>query len=712
MKILSALLFILFFYSGFATTYYISPNGNDRSGNGSQSTPWQSLYLATSSVNKPGDIIHVMAGTYNETITSNLAIGVSIEGEGATSIIQSTVLSTEFIPLITAASAEGTSGNQHISNIKLNGNNKVSWAIVIAGRSNFSIHDCTIVDFIDRGIVWGGRSDGTDTEPALYATGNTFYNNTVANCATYEGFGRGCLNIGGQQGMLIYNNNISQTSRPHGKNGWPIKYWNGGWLKGLKIYNNTITKAVFGGTYNGDNGWDFAIELWNQSGTEIYNNKIQGAVDLCWNVKGQYPYSVYVHDNFIGQPALNTHRESGIILEEITEKAIIEKNQLKNVCTGIAFSTYNSTPISDVIIKDNIMENIGTLNTGKGSFGAGIEFYSDGHNNYSIDNFTVVNNKIIANSKDNPWNGLAFGGAAYIQNLKVQNNTIANFSAGYITINPASVVDTLIIENNTLYGNANNNEPFFLGGLPKNLIQKSNQIKKSENPSANPSINFKQHILKPLYYDLKRTSVLEFIALFSIIISIWFCYKENIYVYPLVLINIVIRIFLSFDEGLPGEAIISFYFIIMCAYGWFLWSKRDKRKHRIVRVTSSTGKEWLIQFGLFIISYVAIFICVSSFKSIFSHQITPVAYSFVSAAAFTGMWLTIKKKTESWYWWIAACLPLIPLYFITHLILDSAYYSFLLLLLLPALYEWRKRKIKFLKRKQQHVHAAAINSLS
>ena len=148
MKFISTLLLVLFLQSSYANTYYISPTGNDVSGNGTISNPWRSLYKATSTVKAAGDIIHVKAGNYIETVRCTLAPGVSIEGDGAdVSIIQST-LTEQFIAIIIATSPEGTNGNQHISNIKLDGNKRAtSWAIEIRGRSNFSIHDCIITDF-------------------------------------------------------------------------------------------------------------------------------------------------------------------------------------------------------------------------------------------------------------------------------------------------------------------------------------------------------------------------------------------------------------------------------------------------------------------------------------------------------------------------------------------------------------------------------------
>ena len=102
--------------------------------------------------------------------------------------------------------------------------------------------------------------DNSDNPPTVYATGNKFYNNTLTNCASFDGvYGYGCLNIGGQQGMLIYNNTITTTGATPG---WPIKLWNDGYLKGVKIYNNTLKRPPFPYQYNGINNYfDFCIEF-------------------------------------------------------------------------------------------------------------------------------------------------------------------------------------------------------------------------------------------------------------------------------------------------------------------------------------------------------------------------------------------------------------------------------------------------------------------
>ncbi len=130
---------------------------------------------------------------------------------------------------------------------------------------------CTVENFKDRGVIFGGHTnEGASSAPSAYATGNRFHDNIINNSGGYNLsngiYGRGNLSIGGQDGMFVYNNTITQNQRPLGYNGYPIKYNNGGYNRNVKIYNNTIVKIPFHGGYPGDGGWDFAIELWETEG--------------------------------------------------------------------------------------------------------------------------------------------------------------------------------------------------------------------------------------------------------------------------------------------------------------------------------------------------------------------------------------------------------------------------------------------------------------
>jgi len=193
------------------------------------------------------------------------------------------------------------------------------------------------------------------------------------------------------------------------------------------------------------------------------------------------------------------------------------------------------------------------------------------------------------------------------------------------------------------------------------------------------------------FTDIRQTGWMEFIAVFSGILSVWFSMKENILVYPSGLLSTVIYIWLSFRSALLGEASVNFYYTAMSIYGWILWAKKDKARQPVLQITYSSRRQWAVQLAFFSLCYTAVYFALTYLKKDFAPMAIPWADAFASGTAYTGMWLMAKKKVESWYWWIATNLASIPLYFIKHYVFTSVYYAVLLIIALFGLAEWAKR---------------------
>jgi nicotinamide mononucleotide transporter len=199
-----------------------------------------------------------------------------------------------------------------------------------------------------------------------------------------------------------------------------------------------------------------------------------------------------------------------------------------------------------------------------------------------------------------------------------------------------------------------------------------------------------EEIYRQFITGIRETTLLEYIAVITGIVSVWFSRIENIWVYPVGLISTVIYIYLSADRHLYGEASVNLYYTIMSIYGWTLWVKKDERQHYKVTIQYSTAREWRDQLLFFAVCYVVIFSALTWLKQQFAGPI-PWADGFASATAFTGMWLMARKKVESWYWWIATDISSIPLYFVKGYVLSSVFYFILLLMAVSGLIEWMKR---------------------
>lgn len=461
--------------------FYISPTGNDAN-NGSQASPWKTLFKATSTVTNAGDTIFVNIGTYTETQQSDLRVGVNLEGaDRATTIIKSSK-SGDWSCLLNIESPSVTNGNQTIKNITFDGqyvseSNYKTWiGLWCTLRSNVTIDNCEIKNFYDRGIIFNGNGDNSSTipiDPKIYTVDNKvlncIFNNTARNSSNYIA---GQLNFGGQKDMIIFGNTMVQTQRPVGKNGELLKYWGSGYNLNCKILYNTLKRLNFSSPdYNGSGDWNFAIELFNQSGMEIAGNIIQGAIDLNYNRKGAYPYSVWIHDNISDHSPANTKEEDGIVFEFETGDVIVENNKFLNQAIGITFNMrtpsnnggYNNpmpvggySACNNIIIRNNLFANLySAYSYGNCCGSAGIQFYTEG------------------DTKD-----------AYVRNLLIENNTFVNRTGNEANngidlthfINGTSPrADGIIISKNIFVGFV---DTYLVGGGSKmvNIVSKDNDI--------------------------------------------------------------------------------------------------------------------------------------------------------------------------------------------------------------------------------------------
>jgi nicotinamide mononucleotide transporter len=199
------------------------------------------------------------------------------------------------------------------------------------------------------------------------------------------------------------------------------------------------------------------------------------------------------------------------------------------------------------------------------------------------------------------------------------------------------------------------------------------------------------NIFQQFLAGIQQTTLLEFVAVTSGIVSVWFSRKENILVYPTGLLNTVIYIYLSLEGNLFGEASVNIYYTIMSIYGWVLWSKKDETNHTILVVKNSTVKEWLVQFLFFASFYLGIFLALLYLKKEFAPGAIPAVDAFASATAYTAMWLMAKKKVESWYWWILTNIASIPLYFVKGYVFTSFQFLVLLIMAFAGLLSWQKK---------------------
>jgi uncharacterized repeat protein (TIGR02059 family) len=286
--------------------------------------------------------------------------------------------------------------------------------------------------------------------------------------------------------MLVYNNTIIQTDRGTGKNGFCIKYAEQGYNKGLKIYNNTITKPPYDGVT-----WDFSIELWNcRGGIEIYNNNIQGCIDFGGNTSitndaGGYGFAARVYNNVLGQSSLRSTEENGLDIERgQTGGFYVYNNLFKNLTAAIIMYQGDADVFKDLYVYYNVFNNIGA--TGQTNYGNGINWGTIDNNNITYDNINFINNTIYAGTGGNPQSGLRFDFRGNATNITLKNNIIHGFKAYPIYMQATGTISNVSVENNLYYANGINAASY--ATTVTNKTERNNRV---GNPNfVSPGINF------------------------------------------------------------------------------------------------------------------------------------------------------------------------------------------------------------------------------
>ena len=188
--------------------------------------------------------------------------------------------------------------------------------------------------------------------------------------------------------------------------------------------------------------------------------------------------------------------------------------------------------------------------------------------------------------------------------------------------------------------------------------------------------------------------VLEAIAFFFGIISVYFAKQENILVYPSGLISTVITVYLFYRAGYLGDAAVNIYFTIMSVYGWYMWT-RTQENENVVAVSRTNNKEKLTGIAIFIFTIFVIYII----YKFLGDEITRENYVdiLVSGIFFTAMYYMALKKIENWTLWIIGDIISIWLCARRNLGILSLQYLIFSILAIMAYMQWRK----ILKEQQQ-----------
>ncbi|QCX53899.1 nicotinamide riboside transporter PnuC [Elizabethkingia sp. JS20170427COW] len=210
------------------------------------------------------------------------------------------------------------------------------------------------------------------------------------------------------------------------------------------------------------------------------------------------------------------------------------------------------------------------------------------------------------------------------------------------------------------------------------------------------------YLINPyLSYSLGQI-LLEFIAAFFGLLSVYFSAKKNIWVYPTGIISTAIYVYILYHFGLWGDMLINVYYTSISIYGWILWAKSSEDNLH-VKVSRAGKKEWMTSSFLFILSILlvsAVYYYKPYINNGLSHSGIILDWSHLDWANYLdilttsifliGMWLMAQKKVENWIFWILGDLICIPMMFYKELGITALQYTVFTFISIKGFLEWKK----------------------
>ena len=191
---------------------------------------------------------------------------------------------------------------------------------------------------------------------------------------------------------------------------------------------------------------------------------------------------------------------------------------------------------------------------------------------------------------------------------------------------------------------------------------------------------------------MEAFKIIELVAVVFGVLSVWYAHKENIWVFPFGIINVLIYIYICISTQLYANAGINVVYFLTNVYGWYNWSRTNDDQESL-HISCNTLQQNTLWFLAAIVLYgVTVWILRTSNQNNpeYLNSILPWIDGMNTSFFLCATVLMTIKKVENWWFWIAGNVISIPVYFSQGLYFTSLQYAIFLVIAIMGLRGWNK----------------------
>ena len=141
---------------------------------------------------------------------------------------------------------------------------------------------------------------------------------------------------------------------------------------------------------------------------------------------------------------------------------------------------------------------------------------------------------------------------------------------------------------------------------------------------------------------------IEILGVLTGLVYLYFSVKQIIWLWPFGILTSLFYIYVFFSAGFFADMSLQIYYFFISIYGWYHWLKGSSGNDKTLRVSSISGKEWLIYIIITIILTLLTGVILSHLRG----SNLPYWDAFTTSASIVATWMLARKIIENWLWWI------------------------------------------------------------